>query len=68
MNPVKKTASATKNFVVKHRTAIAVTVTAATTAVVMDKLRGAALHDHVEFLEEKGLKDEYLNWIAKDIF
>jgi hypothetical protein len=65
-NAVKKTAAATKNFVVKHKLAIAVTVTAAATVVVMDKLRGGALRDHVEFLEERNLSDDYVNWIAEN--
>lgn len=64
MNIAKKALHRTQKFVVDHKVAVAVTVATATTVVLMDKLRGAALSDHVEFLKEKNLHDEYINWIT----
>lgn len=52
---MKKKLIASKNFVVKHKTAIAVTTTAAACLV----LNHMALKQHNEFLKEKGLYDEF---------
>lgn len=52
---VKKAAVSTKNFVYKHRVAIAVV---ATTAVCL-KINNLALKQHNEFLKEKGLYEEF---------
>lgn len=55
MNPVKKTVVSTKNFVVRHKTAVAVAVT----ATVCLALNRSALNQHDEFLKEHGLFEEY---------
>lgn len=55
MNTLKQKAIATKDFIVRHKTAIAVVGTAAT-AVYLNRL---ALKQHDEFLKEKGLYDEF---------
>jgi hypothetical protein len=67
MNIAKKALHRTQKFVADHKVAVAVTLTAVTTVVVMDKLRGGALTDHVEFLKEKDLHDEYINWITTPV-
>lgn len=64
LRPVKKAAVSTKNFVVKHKTPIVAAAAVVTTVVVMNKLRGGALNDHLEFLAETGQTDKYLTWIA----
>jgi hypothetical protein len=55
MNPVIKTAVATKNFVVKHKTAVAV----ATTVAVMTAINNKALSQHDDFLKQHDLYDEF---------
>jgi hypothetical protein len=57
MNPVKKTAVATKNFVVRHKTTVAV----ATTVAVMTVINKKALNQHDEFLKDHDLYDEFYN-------
>ncbi len=66
MDAVKNTLSKTTNFVARHKTKIAVAVTAATAVVVTRKIVGTAVENHAEFLTEKGLLDEYQNWIANN--
>lgn len=46
-----------KNFIVRHKVAVAVSVTTAVCLV----LNRVALKQHDEFLESKGLKDEFYN-------
>jgi hypothetical protein len=55
MNPVKKTVVSTKNFVVRHKTVVAVAVT----ATVLTAINRKALNEHDEFLKEHGLFEEY---------
>lgn len=55
MNNLKQKARSTKNFVKKHRVAIAVTATVTT----MVALNRKALQQHDEFLKEKGLYEEF---------
>lgn len=55
MDKIKKIGRSTKNFVVKHKVAIAVTAT----ALICGKLNKMALHDHDQFLKEHDLYDEY---------
>lgn len=55
MNTLKNKAIATKNFVAKHRVAIAVTGTAAACLY----LNRRAMSQHDEFLKEKGLYEEF---------
>jgi hypothetical protein len=55
MNNVKKTVVSTKNFVVRHKTAVAVAVTATVLTVINRK----ALDQHDEFLKEHGLYNEF---------
>jgi len=55
MNNIKKTAKSTKQFVSKHRVAIAV-VTTATLCLAINK---RAMREHDLFLEEKGLLEEF---------
>jgi signal transduction histidine kinase len=52
---MKKTATAAKNFVVAHKTALAVTATAVTCLA----LNKRAMRMHDEFLKEKGLFEEF---------
>lgn len=63
-NPLHNVVARTQEFVADHKVAIAVTITAVTTTVVMAKLRGGALKDHFEFLDERGLTDEYSQWVV----
>jgi hypothetical protein len=55
MNNVKKTVVSTKNFVVRHKTAVAV----ATTVLVLQACNRKALNQHDEFLKEHGLFNEF---------
>lgn len=55
MNPVKKTVVSTKNFVVRHKTAVAV----ATTVLVLQACNRRALDQHNEFLKEHDLYEEF---------
>jgi hypothetical protein len=52
---VKKAAVSTKNFVKKHRVAIAITGTSAA----WFAINRFALNQHDEFLKEKGLYEEF---------
>lgn len=63
---VKNAAVSTKNFVVKHKTAIAVTAAVVTTTVVVAKLRDAQVELRNDFLEERGLADDFANWITTE--
>jgi hypothetical protein len=65
-NAVTNAAASVKNFVIKHKTAIAVTAAVATTAVVVVKLheQQSAIRD--EFLEERGLTDAFNNWLVEE--
>lgn len=64
MSIAKKALFNTRNFVARHKTAIACTATAVATTVVVSKVIGGAVNSHDEFLEMKGLSDEYIEWIA----
>lgn len=55
MNAVKQTAVSTKNFVVRHKTAVAV----ATTITVMTIINRKSLEQHNEFLKEHGLYEAF---------
>lgn len=55
METIKKATDSTKNFVKKHRVAIAVI----TTTLVCGKINRMALAQHNEFLKEKGLYEEF---------
>lgn len=55
MNPVKKAAVSTKDFVVRHKTAVAVAATATVLTIINQK----AIGQHNEFLKEHGLYDEF---------
>lgn len=61
MNPVKKTIAATKEFVSDHKVAIAVVTTAAITVAVVRKMQVSGLKEAYEFIEAKGLNDDFLN-------
>jgi hypothetical protein len=56
MNKIKKVAKASKNFVVKHKVAVAIV----TTAVICTAMNRNALSAYNEFLEEKGLTEEFI--------
>jgi hypothetical protein len=56
MNAIKTAVVKTKNTVVKHRAKI----TFVATTVVMLKLNSVAQRDQMNFIESKGLMDEYL--------
>lgn len=55
MNPIKKAASATKKFVVDHKVAVAVVVTASA-ALAINRI---ALKEHNNFLKAEGLYDKF---------
>jgi hypothetical protein len=55
MNRVKQTAVSTKNFVVRHKTAVAV----ATTVLVLQACNRKALDQHDQFLKEHDLYNEF---------
>lgn len=55
MNKLKKAAVDTKDFVSRHRVALAVTATAATAVVIHVKV----ISNVNEFLESKGLLEEF---------
>lgn len=57
MNKIKKTYISSKNFVNRHKTAIVVTSLAVTTAGTVLMVRNQKQFN--EFLEEKGLTDEF---------
>jgi hypothetical protein len=56
MKKIKKVTKASKNFVVKHKLAIGVV----TTAVICTAINRNALSAYSEFLEEKGLTEEFI--------
>jgi hypothetical protein len=60
---VKNALTATTNFVADHKTPIIIIATAATTAVLAKKMYGKAFDAANEFIEVKGLADEFLNYI-----
>lgn len=55
MSIIMKPVVSTKNFVKKHRVAIAIIAT----TVLAVKVNHMALSDHNEFLKEKGLYEEF---------
>ena len=59
MNVIKKTASRTKKFVTDHKVAIAVTTTAAVTAIVVKTVIGTQVESMHDFLEREGLLGEF---------
>jgi hypothetical protein len=61
MNIAKKTLATTQNFVANHKTALTIIATATVTAVVARKVQVAGLQEAYEFIDAKGLKDEFLN-------
>lgn len=65
MNRAKLALSRTTNFVADHRVALAVIITAAVTTVVALKITEGGVKDRDEFLAEKGLSDEYINWLIE---
>lgn len=50
----------TKNFVIRHRTPLLCVATAVATATVMGNAQGNAAKSLAEFIEDKGLMDEYV--------
>lgn len=58
---MKNPVTPVKKFVRKHKTAIAVTVAVAATAVVSYKIDEAGLKQHDAFLRENGLYDTFYN-------
>lgn len=59
MNPAKRAAARTVKFVADHRVAIAIVTTAATTAVVVRKVAGAAHDNAINFIESEGLLEKF---------
>jgi hypothetical protein len=59
LNAVTNTASRTRHFVANHKVAITVAVTATATAVVMVKMNRTAVKQLTDFLDEKGLTDQF---------
>lgn len=55
MNKLRTKAVSTKNFVSRHRVAIAVTAT----SIVWIYVNRSAMQQHNEFLKEKGLYEEF---------
>lgn len=60
---VKKATTSTKNFVKKHRVAIAVV----TTAIACGAINRLALKQHDDFLKEKGLYEEFYTSPEEDL-
>lgn len=60
-NAVKKAAVSTRNFVAAHKTPIVIVATAATTVAAMRVLTQGALKEAYEFIEDKGLMDDFVN-------
>jgi hypothetical protein len=58
MNKIKKVAKAPVNFVVRHKVA----VTAVTTAAICIAINRNAISNYNEFLEAKGLTEEFVNF------
>ena len=63
MERFKNTVTSTKNFVVRHKVAFAV----AGTAAVLIPLNRIALRDHLAFIDEKGLTEEFATWMTSDM-
>jgi hypothetical protein len=59
MNAAKKTLARTQKFVADHKVAIAVVTTAAATSAVWFKTTAGAVRQFNEFLDEKGLLEEF---------
>lgn len=55
MNRIEKATASTKNFVVRHKTAVAVTAT----VLVLQACNRAALNQHNEFLKEHDLYEKF---------
>lgn len=58
-NPIKKATFRTVKFVSEHRVAVAIVTTASATAAVMLKVRSIDTERLNEFLDEKGLIEEF---------
>lgn len=56
-----KALAASKKFCSDHKVGIAVTVTAVATAIAVGKLQSSYLKDMQEFIESKGLTDEFID-------
>jgi hypothetical protein len=48
------------SFVRRHRVGLTAITSSTVTAIVLTKMRGAALEEMAEFIYDKGLMDEYL--------
>jgi hypothetical protein len=62
-NPIAKAATSTKNFVTTHKTAITIVVVSTVTTAVYGAIVNAGNESKTQFLEEKGLVDEYSTWL-----
>lgn len=67
MNAAQKALTATKNFVADHKTPITIVVTAATTATLSKKVFGQAYKVAEQFIESKGLSEEFLEFLPSDL-
>lgn len=63
MNPAKKALIRTQQFVTDHKVALTVVTTATATAVVSKKVFGAAYRTAEQFISEKGLAEEFLDYV-----
>jgi hypothetical protein len=64
---MKNTLANTKTFVKKHKTTILVTSAIIATAVVVRKLDDGVIDSLSDFIDAKGLTDEYLTSLVEEI-
>lgn len=64
MNPVQNALSATKNFVANHKTPLTIIATAGITAAVVSKVKVSGLKEAYDFIEAKGLTEDFLNSVV----
>lgn len=67
MNAAKKAFSRTQQFVTDHKVAIAVVTTATATSAVWYKTTAGAVRQFNDFLNEKGLLEEFRSTLEENI-
>lgn len=60
-NAAQKAVSSTKNFVADHKVALTIVATATTTVVAMRALTQSGLKEAYQFIEDKGLMEDFKN-------
>lgn len=64
---MKNTLATAKKFVKKHKTTILVTSAVVATAIVVRKLDNGVIDSLTDFIDDKGLTDEYINQLVEEI-